>query len=596
MLEKYLGFIDLFKRPIYLLLNSQQKVASDFGIIISLAILIFVLIQFSSNDIFSNSNPKVVEQPIIQDTRPLIHFNGKLLAFSIEDNQSQGMPSLDPSIFSVKINNVFATENKNTSMTYHLCQIGDSGFDDTTYVRLGIGAKHYFCLDNNSFDLEGYFFESRTTYLSIELATCKSPTINCKTSQEIQTYFTQNTLKFSLIISDLLINSNSYETPLMPKYHVETILIDYTTKKQMFIYVKNVAMSTDYGKLFPSYFFNDGIGFDSKESDFIAASMDTNGLPLISVQLFSAQVSTKVTRAYQKIPEVLANFMGLLGFLAFFGMILSSLEKTLYITLYIINYLYSFQIYKNDKNKSKMEENKEEMMPIQPNYDYPEKKDAEGRVLPPLNQENKLFSEQEVQIRIQPNKGDDEEKKELEKKEIEPNDKKQKENKKKPEPEILQQFKEFQDKKNNIKMNLVEYVLFKIYKIFGCKKGLKRKLFWKAEELFDRELDIVNMLKRLQDIEKLKLLLLTPQQIALFNLLAKPMLSIEGEEYLENKKKGGYKITEILSFAGKKENLKSALQEYEKNFKNNQNEMSQVDKRLILLLEQNIQSFKKIYE
>jgi len=592
MLEKYLGFLDLFKKPIYLLLNSQPKVASDFGILLSTGILIFVLIQFSSNDIFTNSNPTVVEQPVIQQTRPLIQFDGELLAFSIQNSQSQGLSSIDQSIFSVEIKSIYATQNQIIEKSYHLCQRNDSGFDNATYDQLGLGSKNYFCLDNNSFDLEGYFFEEETTYLSINLATCTtSPDnpITCKSQEDIQSYFTNNTLKLSFIVSDLLINANNYDVPLLPKYHVETILIDYSTKKQMTAYLQNVKMTTDYGKLFPTYSYNDGIAFDSKDSDFISSSMDTNNLPLISLQIFSAETSTTVTRTYQKIPQVLANFVGLLGFLAFFGLFLSSLEKSLYITLYVTNYLYSFQNYQK-KKQVEMEENNEELMLIEKNIEEPppkEKEIVEEKVMP-LSSNNKLLSEVQVPIEIK-HEGQEPETKVLE------NNEKVKV-KKKPEPEILQEFKDFQDKKNNLKMNLFEYVLFKVYKILGCKKGLKRKLFWKAEEIFDKELDIVNILKRLQDVEKLKLLILSPKQIALFNLLAKPMLYMDDEVYLENKKKGGYQITEILSFSGKKENLKNTLEYYKKHFKNNENEMSEIDKRLVLLLEQNIQSFKKIYE
>lgn len=598
MLEKYLGFLDLFKKPISLLLNKQQKVASDFGILISSAIIIFVLVQFSSNDIFSNANPKVVNQPLIEETRPLIPFKDRLMAFSIQDNEGNGLSNFDPSIFSIQIKNIYKTENLTIIKEYHLCTRNDQGFDNSSYDRLGLGIKNYFCLNNNSFDLEGYFFENRTTYFTIELIICdKTKETNCKNDQEINDYFRNNTLNLNLILSDLIVDSSNYETPLMPKYHVENILIDYLLKKQLFLYIKYVKLSSDDGKLFPNLGYYNGIAFDSKETDFISSNMDSNNLPIVQIKIFSAQLSLKVTRTYQKIPEVLANFIGLLGFLAFFGAFLSSLEKTLYITTYTMNYLYSFQNYRKDADsiKALVElEEKKEFVPLKINDNQLKNQDIlEEKQMPPINTDNNKFLAK-TNIKVNFEKKESNQPIQIQKELFDDKVPEEKKEKKKNELDILQEFKSFQDQKNKIELNLFEYIIFKIYNLFGCRKGLKRRLFWKAEELFANETDILNILKKLQDIEKLKIILLNPKQIALFNLLAKPMLYLEKEDYYEEKKKGGYKITEIIGLASKKENLKTALEFYQKNYK--ENEINKVDERLLLLLEQNIKDFKKLSE
>lgn len=604
MFEKILGFIDLFKKPVSLLLNGQPKVASDFGIIVSLAILVFVLIQFSSNDIFTNSNPKVVNLPIIQETRPLIHFKDKLMAFSIQDNNGNGLSSFDPSIFSIEIKNVFETDNIVSRNAIHLCKRTDSGFSNQSYDKLGLGSKNYYCLDDNKFDLEGYFYEDRTTYFTIDLTPCdKTTQSNCKSDQEINDFFKNNTLSLNLILSDLIVDSSNYLAPLLPKYHVENILIDYSFKKQMSLYIKNVLMSSDDGKLFPNLGYFDGIAFDSKESDFISSSMDSNNLPIVQIKIFSAQLSLKVTRAYQKIPEVLANFIGLLGFLTLFGAILSSLEKSLFMTTFTMNYLYSFQNYEpkdniniddDEKKKLAIEMNKKNQIePIQSkdmqkNEVFIEEKQTK------LDKDNRLISDSNIEMKPIEKKinelGAEAEIKENENKE----EFDEKGKKKKTEIDILDDFKSFQDKKSNIKLNLVEYVLFMMYRIIGCRKGLKRQLFWKAQDIYVKEIDLGVMLKRIQDIEKLKLTLLTPKQITLFNLLAKPMIYIEKEQYLGEKNKGGYKMTEILTNSSKKENLKAAVKYYKENF--SESEVNDIDGRLIVLLEQNIHDFKRLNE
>ena len=65
----------------------------------------------------------------------------------------------------------------------------------------------------------------------------------------------------------------------------------------------------------------------------------------------------------------------------------------------------------------------------------------------------------------------------------------------------------------------------KIMKICSCcTKSFKQRLYIKAEEIYENEMDITYILKKIQDIEKLKLVLLNPKQLSLFNLLAKALI------------------------------------------------------------------------
>jgi len=64
-------------------------------------------------------------------------------------------------------------------------------------------------------------------------------------------------------------------------------------------------------------------------------------------------------------------------------------------------------------------------------------------------------------------------------------------------------------------------------KFVGRKLTQKEKLLLKAEEVFDKEIDIVSILLKLQEIEKLKFVLLNPSQISLLKLLDKPVISCD---------------------------------------------------------------------
>jgi len=64
---------------------------------------------------------------------------------------------------------------------------------------------------------------------------------------------------------------------------------------------------------------------------------------------------------------------------------------------------------------------------------------------------------------------------------------------------------------------------------FGRKLSHKEKLILKAEEVFYKEIDIVSILIKLQEIEKLKYVLLNPSQISLLKLLDKPVIHCDDD-------------------------------------------------------------------
>ena len=161
--------------------------------------------------------------------------------------------------------------------------------------------------------------------------------------------------------------------------------------------------------------------------------------------------------------------------------------------------------------------------------------------------------------------------------------------------EIISDFRKFQDQnKNSLKVSIWEYIKFKIHKICRCcTKGFKENLFMKAERIYEDEVDIVNILRRLQEIEKLKLVLLNERQISLFNLLAKPMIYIDKKKDYESEY-GGYYYSEVLSATNKPQNLKNALDYYEK--QSAEGKLSEIDRRLFNFVDQNIKEFKNYFD
>ena len=84
-----------------------------------------------------------------------------------------------------------------------------------------------------------------------------------------------------------------------------------------------------------------------------------------------------------------------------------------------------------------------------------------------------------------------------------------------------------------LQIGLLEYIKCKIA-IFFKIKGNKYKLLKKAEQVLVKELDIIRLLQKLHEIEKLKLLLLNEDQLVLFNSISKPFFEIDDDRFDAN--------------------------------------------------------------
>lgn len=66
-----------------------------------------------------------------------------------------------------------------------------------------------------------------------------------------------------------------------------------------------------------------------------------------------------------------------------------------------------------------------------------------------------------------------------------------------------------------------------IFDVFQSNKSVRHQLIRKAEKTYNEDLDLVNLMRKLHDLDKLKILLLDEDQLVLFNFLSKPVINID---------------------------------------------------------------------
>ena len=222
---------DLFKTPVFLTFERNTKTSTTLGLFCSIGLIIFLTISFSESDVFYKAFPKVVTFDIINEKRPFLNFQNEVFKVSIDNDE--GKASIDPHIFQIHITNFFMELDstgggfkyvKNVTKTMHPCTEAD--FTDTLSKETSF--ENNFCLENPSFELEGYWNEKIVNFLRIDLLMCENKTSKgqCKSLEEIQEFF--GTKYFNVYFTSHNTDTSNYLDPMTPIVLQEYTRIDLT--------------------------------------------------------------------------------------------------------------------------------------------------------------------------------------------------------------------------------------------------------------------------------------------------------------------------------------------------------------------------------
>lgn len=712
-MKKYFGSMDVFQTPVYLNFQKHEKHSTNFGIILSVGLIVFLCVMFFRSDVFYKNTPKVENVDRIQGHRPPISFTNRILTFAIEDEES--LAYIEPSICTLEITNKFMkiidAEDFQTIQEIKKIPYSCTESDFPPNIFVSQGYSNNYCINDTSFMTEGFWDEEIFTFLEVNVKICDNSTssVKCKTLDEIQKFFKDK--YFNVYYSSTTVDTSNYEKPISNLINNEYYKLDFSLRKELSIYLKNLEIITDDAYILDTDDSISDIIFDSKEIDQRLNLDHTIEKPIFTCYFYSSRKTQKIRRAYQKLDEALANLGGIANIVIVVGFLFSSFEKTLDLKKKVMNKLYSFQTMKQvEKRKSEIIKRKSllnqvkkskidiESQNLNPPPDIKEIDISSARVLESsrsnnvvsLNEIKKILNEIPNNF-IENGEKEDKEKEKLdqfEKGDIElmenqveyvksvipslkniiaPNfysphalmpkifkvnnqnineenfhdevEVKVAENKEKPplEPspknddtskitksiikqsktmsfkksktqnekmENAEKFEEFMHENNSkarIKFSIHEYILFNFKNFFRMKLSEKEKLFLKGVDLYKKEIDIVSILHKLQELEKLKCVLLNQDQLVLFNLLEKPLVYLEDEEIDDGEKSednAKERLTKLMQSStittkGKtgisQAHLKKVFDHFDQLDK--KKELTEVDKRLMGLVNENLAKF-----
>ena len=342
---------DIFRLPVTLFLNGSVKISTFIGKFITVLIIGFLVYFLWNSDLLQKTHPQILSKEVKLDRRPIIFLNNDnfTLVVGLADSNNDFM--VDPTMFTFNLVYHQEINSEIISQEYPLTLCEQKNVDNNRFFNIPI--KGTYCLPNEIYKLEGYWDEDSINYLYIELIKCVNSTSNnnsCKSNDDINSFLQDYYL--DIYIENPNVDYSNYENPFKREISIFYQKISFQLFKSIEFYLKPVIIYTDEG------LFSETI--ESKNNLVVGDYMndigfsDIDSIYLATISIYSSNQCNQISRKYQKIQDVLAQFGGICNVLIIIGFFLSKIENQFNFGFIVMNEIYNFRYLKgNTKNISK---------------------------------------------------------------------------------------------------------------------------------------------------------------------------------------------------------------------------------------------------
>ena len=474
----FLSEFDFFHQPVTFFYKEHKSSSTYLSLLISTIFYSYITFSFITSDMIQKQQPIIVSQSLNLPHANPIHFtDSKHFSVSLTDMDNINLN--DDSIFNIKMvyyhyeNDELGVSQLKTSQSFNLepCNLSHVDFDKGLFTKLALKDQKCLPTPEKTFTLEGQWDEQSIKLIRISLNLCKNDTYfnKCKTNEQIEEFF--NGLKyFSIYYSSIATDLNDYREPIKKQFKNDYIVIDPAILKKTAVYLQTNEVITDSGFYLEDLSNEKDFLFESKETDFKFRKIDE---PLCQFVLFASHKKQADSRRYMKLDDLFGNLSGVLSFFMFLCSYFLKSMNDLIVLLEIMNSLYIFP-----KTEKFPENNK---MKVNCNF----KNDGKRTSILKKNGSISMVANAFIKfLRL---------------------------------------------KKSDIyTLHVSFFQLFKdrLKELCKIKPDFRSILIKKTEKQYRKEMDSIEILKKLQEIDKLKRILLTEKQYELFNHLSKPMFPL----------------------------------------------------------------------
>ncbi|CAD8071708.1 unnamed protein product [Paramecium primaurelia] len=519
--------VDIFSQPVQLLIKQEQGHKTLFGACLTLGLISFFLYMLIINlyDLQQRKNLSSLSTEIYHAQPEQFNLNDQNFTLTFAIQNSSFNTYIDESVYVVeaKIQTKTSriTDNEKidvwtqkelplTSCTPELIRQ-----DELQKYFSHLDLKTNYCIDWNrikELNLEGTFVSEVYSAILLQFKICNSLTKKqkeCKSRDEIKQQLEQN--YFSFQMSSYVIDVKNEDYPFLSK--AEDIFTTISSKifKEITFYMQPITVFTDLGLINENYQVQKTLRY-KRHTEMI----DLNESDLImNVVIRLDQTEQQYYRNYTKIQIILSQMGGLWQVFFTIAFILQKPINILSYYVRILNSLFEFeQEQKNTiKNQRKVYHNPET---LQQEFVTRRQQQSTKEIL--FVENNKIPRQRLQSIKIK--------KKQMEIIDSLDHHQSKEEAKQQLTKAIQFSIKQyFHSISKKLKMKWIDYIYF--INCFVNSKNYKSIQIQYSFQKIIKQMDILYILKKLQEIDKLKMILLTEPQIKIFDYLQKPTIPLD---------------------------------------------------------------------
>jgi len=550
LLTEFVSVLDFFNDAVYLNLNGRRNLTTIIGAALSIGLVAILMYQGISQAVsmYSREDPKIyqiMEYESDPGSMGLNSTNNFFFAFSTNlDGTTINMSTSSLYSFSTTYNHYLRSpDGTRTKKKYpiYMAPCNHSDFPSSTYGANAYSAnglslafcptainftdpidgtcpdqvfkKHPDCLASPEFTLRGSYLSRDFEFIQFNLTIC-DPTdpnlpwgITCASGNITQTILDSSS-EMDLYYSNTMVNPVFYKMP-------NKTLVDntYWTLNPQIYEISDISLDRvllqDFDQYLSTSEYTNKTYFSiqtDKLREMQLLRFNTS-LPLLTWNLRRSTLTQVTTRTYYKVQDIMTNLGGFSSNLIFVAAFFALGYVRYKYQMILSSELYDFQTIEKDKNNNgnnskKPSTKKSDIDLVSKNggenvdakkmadSDYEQVTDSSGKVV-------KTYFDQHLSRNKKPSQND--------------------------------------------------FVFFgKFFSMLCCRKKPKNQLAKTARNLVLEDLDIIKVINKVKEVDKLKLLLLNRYQREAFNFIEKPLISMEGDKTVyrnsvltaENKEKG----------------------------------------------------------
>lgn len=624
--------LDFFKIPITFSCRGRSRLNTRLGGFISVFIITYLLYGFFTSNMVKKINPYINIQNIMKTPHPnLLLSKNNFDIFTVLQNIN-GTNIVEPTIFNfVAIIKTIDTMTGNSTVyneqTMRLCTQDDFLVEKMNSTPWNGG----YCFDYENLEIEGFWTTETMKYLQIQLKRCKNntyPGIVCKSDEEITKFLTSSTFGFNFYFTDKTFDLDNLEKPIKTIFTNKYTIMNQQMFKYIDYFIKKVVLINDEEYILENAKSEEAFIYSHAEVETKIRGDDPDDVLSIA-NFFSDQNTQYMVRRYQKLSEIVAQLGGMGGVFVSLSIIFLNWYTHFMFSVEMANNTYTFQKI-NERKKNKASQKKEEVKKRRENKGSSLLKFHQLEKIPTLIKkpiitetitETKNISKIEVKdVPLEEKKKENEKAFRIEPKilpisEEEVNFEESlnpvEENRKQRSPKktfsslfsikkksssfvrqqtLIEKMRKVNDEEKEerkLRFGFIDFIKFKVKKLFNIKMSKKENLFKMATENIKNDMDIFKLMKKIKEIDRLKVVLMGENNIKLFDFLDDQMIFIDQNEVIdEDKKTGDFKLSKhLIKISNEKQMID--LIKYYNDLKGNL-KCSDFEKRLLDLVENKI--------